>query len=228
MTGFSNMYGGNGKLENRVVNDSYPTPPFATRALLDLIKFEDGYTILEPCAGRGWMASELSRNNLNIKAFDLYEYENPLHEVSYGFDALETIKFIHPAAINTSMVTNPPFNKDFPQKLIEACLQQTGINRICILQRLTWMESKKRLKLFTDHPLSIVAIFSCRFSCEEKYFESNPIGGMVSYAWYIWDKTDTSGITEMKWIDGQAAYNKWKEEIDETNKTSNSISSPSR
>jgi hypothetical protein len=29
-----------------------------------------------------------------------------------------------------------------------------------------------------------------RFSCTEEKLETNPLGGMVSYAWFVWDKKE--------------------------------------
>jgi hypothetical protein len=155
------------------------------------------------------MVSELVGASLSLSASDLYEYADPLVSgVRYGVDAIEAVS--QEFTLPTTVITNPPFNSDFPQRLVEASLANPTINMVCILQRLTFMESQKRFGLFSSHPPSIVAPFSSRFSCQEERFQTNPIGGQVSYAWYVWDKSDTSGITKMRWIDGKKALSDWR------------------
>ncbi len=208
--GFHNMVGG-GKHENRNANDSYPTPPFATFALKRLVPDLE-IDVLEPCAGRGWMARELERMGHNVLASDKFTYDEPLTDVVYGVDfedvALDyQLKF---GGRNFALVTNPPFNHDFPQRMIERAVATPSINTVAILQRLTFMESKKRYRLFTETPPYLVAPFDTRFSCDEKLFVKKPIGGMVAYAWYVWRKGETE--TRMHWIDGTQTLTDWATE----------------
>jgi hypothetical protein len=105
---------GVGKKENRKKNDFYPTHPYVTYSLL---REEEhfGYVpekIIEPCSGKGWMARELlDYDNIKIEvdARDLFEYEETLCNVNFGYDFLKTDYSRTKAAI-----TNPPYNNDLP------------------------------------------------------------------------------------------------------------------
>jgi hypothetical protein len=213
MGSFSKSVGG-GKKENRIENDCYPTPPFVTYALVETLGLVERFSepglqyVLEPCAGRGWMALELKRLGLLVVASDLFSYEDPLCHVTFGVDAIEKCSS---EVDSIAVITNPPYFNDFPQKFIEKCLDNPKVELLCVLQRLAFMESKKRLKLFTDSPPSLVAPISSRFSCKEDMFYVKPLSGMVAYAWYVWDKKDKSGITKMRWIDGELSLNRWRQ-----------------
>jgi hypothetical protein len=84
--------------------------------------------------------------------------------------------------------------------------------------------------MFTEYPPSRVYVFSQRFSCNEEFFETKPMRGMVAFAWWVWDyrgtkrkvnkKTEERGMppvdstTEMLWIDTRHMYEKWKKSRD--------------
>lgn len=200
--GFENIYGA-GLPENRVENDYYPTPPYATFALMDIIGPQK--VILEPAAGRGWMARELARSGSQVRASDLYKYEDPVFEVSAGADFL-----VGPVDSDaTAIITNPPYGRGLAEKFIRKSLA-SPVTLTAMLLRLTFMESAGRYKLFRDFPPTLILPFSRRFSCGEKYFET-PFQGMLAFAWYVWEKPlPSEGQTKCKWIDSDKAFERWK------------------
>lgn len=212
MGSFADAIGGNNKRDGsgRASNDHYPTPPCATYALHVM---EDLPTRLyEPAAGRGWMVNELVRCGHDVIASDIADYDNKLCNVVVK-DFLATTSIDADA-----IVTNPPYMKDLPQKFVEHSLD-LGYTYVAMLCKLTWAESAKRHKLFTQRPPTRVLVFSSRFNCDDTYFENDAagqLGGMICYAWWIWDtRTEPLGKTEMKWIDTKAMHAAWVAETTE-------------
>jgi hypothetical protein len=201
--------------EDRNKNDHYPTPPWATYALIEHEKkhidkhvVSGGY-VSEPAAGCGWMAAELARH-YPVIANDLYEYEveKARFPVHTNFDFLTQELWPQdwpPSAI----ITNPPYAKNLAQKFTERALEQAPY--VAMLCRLTWAESATRYKFFKANPPTKMLVFSTRFSCNEEYLEGPKAeGGMVAYAWWIWDK-NRSGST-IDWI-APGGYKRWKDSL---------------
>src|SRR5665213_601373 len=78
--------------------DFFPTPEWATRALIDNEPF-DG-TIWEPACGDGTMAEVLKRTGCPVEASDLYDR-------GYGEARVD---FLRSNRIADNIVTNPPYN----------------------------------------------------------------------------------------------------------------------
>ena len=206
------IYSGVNKADkNRRTNDFYPTPPLAVWCLN---KYSDvPKNIIEPCAGRGNISIELKRNNKTVFSRDLHEYENSLVDIETGFDVLNSP--IHEIA--TGLITNPPYHKDLPRKIA-----QLGIDNYdytALLVRLTFLEGKKRRKLFNKHPPSQIIIFSDRlkfgeFDDREPIEQEEQIGGMICYMWIVWDKRAVAE-TKVKWISLEDEYSSWGSHYDQ-------------
>lgn len=210
MSNFIDMYGGNKPQgRERTHNDHYPTPPVATYALMQYVNIP--HSIWEPAAGKGWMASEIARCNHDVIASDLYAYENPLFKVETNVDYLSSTK-----RDVEGVITNPPYAKDLAQKFIEKTIVDHAYKFGAFLCRLTFMESQKRYKLFNEHPPTLVLPFSARFSCVEEIFLKSPLGGMVAYAWFVWDYRNTNGPieTKMEWIDTNQVLKDWRKSVE--------------
>jgi hypothetical protein len=211
MSKFVDMYGGRRTSGNdRKENDHYPTPPWATYALVEMEREHidkhlvlPGTYVLEPSAGRGWMAAELARH-FPVIARDVVEYADPLFPCLAGVDYLEC------RSSGGLMITNPPYMKDLPQKFVEKSVHENSYT--AVLCRLTWGESKKRYSFFKKHPPSRVLIFSSRFSCMESHFDDpkKAEGGMVAYAWWVWDENRRSSAVD--WI-APGGYKRWKDSL---------------
>lgn len=205
---FSKVYGGvrtNGV--DRRENDYYPTAPVATYALLrtDADRLI-GNRILEPAAGRGWMAREMKRCGYHVIARDKFVYPSAFVEVEQR-DFLEPEK----PTVARNVITNPPYKNDLAQRFVERALDD-GYSYVAMLVRLTWMESKTRLGLFRDRPPSRIYPFSGRFNCDEAMLgDGKQLGGMIAFAWFVWDYYAPLRTT-VDWIDTEEMYGRWMNE----------------
>src|SRR5271169_5706228 len=90
--------------------DFYPTPDWATRALIDNERFEG--RIWEPACGDGTMVRVLRDTGCPVDASDLYNRGYG----QIGFDFLKESRAIE------NIVTNPPYNS--AEGFVEAGLRQ--------------------------------------------------------------------------------------------------------
>lgn len=209
--------------ENRNKNDLYPTPPLATYALIKTLGHNMPEQILEPCAGRGHIAAELRRHGYDVTATDLHKYEDLVSEVISGHDAT----IMQPMSPNdVGVITNPPYHKDLPRVLTEKWLNEE-YRFIAMFVRLTFLEGKKRKKLFTKYPPSDIIFLSDRvnfgpvgFLPTEPIEKKDQIGGMIAYMWIVWDKETLSfnnNKTNMHWVMLEELYDEWRIYYDESN-----------
>ncbi len=180
--------------EGRVSNDYYPTAPLAVRALV--LNYPVPSNILEPAAGRGWISAELQNMGYMVTSKDLYPYDDPLTDVEYGEDFLqsEKIPFID------GVITNPPYSNKMPMKFIEKSLKMYDFT--AMFCRLSFLETPTRGEFFTKYPMAKCMIMGARIQCNERYFhsEKTQIGGMISYAWFIWDKKYADPKNEIMFV----------------------------
>ena len=85
--------------------DDFPTPPWATRALLEYVVERAGYadrlTCLEPACGAGHMAKVLKEYFGEVTASDIHPY---------GYGTLSDFtKELYSAGAFDWVITNPPF-----------------------------------------------------------------------------------------------------------------------
>ena len=190
---------------NRNENDLYPTPPLATYVLHKYIDLPRN--IVEPCAGRGNISIELIRQGYNVQSFDLFEYDNPLCNITTGQDVLTLQK---PNGAQ-ALVTNPPYHKDLPRLIAEKGVSEYDLTALFV--RLTFLEGKKRKKLFTNHPPSDIIFLSdrVRFGTDliEPIDRKDQIGGMIAYCWIVFRKEHT-GATKLRWVMLDEEYDEWK------------------
>lgn len=181
-TSLATGYFPNKASSTRAVNDFFPTPPIATLSLLKNHKVPK--RIWEICAGKGHISAELIRNGHEVYSSDLYPYENNLVDVDFGIDFLEAKR-----QDVDGVITNPPFKNNLPEKLVYRMIKEFKYDFVAILSRITFLESARRYKLFTELPPSRILVFSERINCNEDYYKINHgIGGMICYSFLIWDK----------------------------------------
>src|SRR6266545_4772560 len=85
--------------------DDFPTPPWATRALIEHVVVSRGslssMTCLEPACGRGHMSVALAHYFREVTSFDVFDY---------GFgETADFLKSKHPDRSFDWVITNPPF-----------------------------------------------------------------------------------------------------------------------
>lgn len=194
-----------GNHENRNDNEYYPTPAIATLSLLK--NYDVPKRLWEPAAGRGHISKELIRNGHDVVSTDLFEHPNPFVDIETGVDFLTADK-----RDVDGVITNPPFRHNLPEKLIIRMMEELGYEFLALFIRVTFLESERRFNLFKRLPPTKVLILSNRINCNEKYFDKNDgLGGMVAYAWMVWDKrtSETNMIDWIRSVDyiGELEYN---------------------
>jgi hypothetical protein len=199
---------GRDKSLERKDNDYYPTPPFVTNALCR--KFNVPKTVWEPASGRGWMAQELIRNGHSVVATELFQYEDALCDIEWG------VNFLDPTVKRDveAIITNPPYEKKLPQEFAQKSLD-LSVPFTAMLCRLLWVEADGRYEFFSKTPPTDILMMAGRFSCQEKNFEIDPLGGMVSYAWFVWDYHNNdkkNEITRFHWTRCKEELEIWKTE----------------
>jgi hypothetical protein len=200
---------------NRNDNDLYPTPPIATYILHKYIELPKN--IVEPCAGRGNISVELKRCGYNVESFDLHEYDNPLCDIVTGQDVLSLDKPVGAQAL----VTNPPYHKDLPRLITEKGVSEYDLTALFV--RLTFLEGKKRKKLFTNHPPSDIIFLSDRIRFDTGLLEpinkKDQLGGMIAYMWIVFRK-EHKGPTKLQWVLLEDEYDEWREHYDKCSNSS--------
>lgn len=164
--------------------DFFPTPAWATRALIDNERF-DG-EIWECACGDGAMAEVLRGAGHDVFASDLY----PRGHGETGIDFLNTDR------ATDNIVTNPPYN------CAEAFVAQglrLARRKFALLLRLAFLEGANRANtIFLERPPARVWVFSERITFYMKGAEQAG-SGTTAYAWFVWDKAAT-GATELRWL----------------------------
>lgn len=195
---------------NRKKNDFYTTPPLATYVLCKYVK--PPQNVFEPCAGRGNISIELARNGHNVLSHDLNAYEDSICSIKTSQDALTTPK----QEFAGGVVTNPPYHKDLPRKLAEKWTKE--YDYVAMFLRLTFLEGKKRNKLFTNNPPSDIIYLSDRIRFDSGLIEpiekKDQLGGMIAYMWIVWNKKAEHKYTRCHWAMLEDEYDEWRNQYD--------------
>jgi len=164
--------------------DFYPTPRWATSALVDNERFEGD--IWECACGDGAMSGVLEEAGYDVHSSDLFDR-------GYGEAGVD---FIGTNRTASNIVTNPPFHS--AEEFVHSGLK-AATNKFALLLRLAFLESGKRQKsIFEQNAPARVWVFSERIT----FYPKGAIkkgSGTTAYAWFIWDKSHC-GSTELKWF----------------------------
>ena len=165
--------------------DFFPTPEWATHALIDNEEFEG--TIWEPACGDGTMAEVLKQTGCPVEASDLYDR-------GYGESGID---FLHAHRLVDNIVTNPPYNS--AEGFVRAGVAQSR-RKFGLLLRLAFLEGANRQKtIFAKTPPARIWIFSERIT----FYPAGAVqkgSGTTAYAWFVWDKQATDRKTELRWL----------------------------
>lgn len=163
--------------------DFYPTPAWATHALIDNEKFVGD--IWECACGDGAMSNVLSGATQSVISSDLYDR-------GYGEIGVD---FIGSGRRADNIITNPPYN--CAEAFVATGAQQAS-RKFALLLRLAFLEGANRANtIFGRIPPARVWVFSERITFYPKGVDIKG-SGTTAYAWFVWDK-DASG-TELKWF----------------------------
>ena len=164
--------------------DFYPTPPWASRALILNEKFSGD--IWECACGDGAMSRVLEETGNRVFSSDLYDRGYG----ESGIDFLLTDRRVE------NIITNPPYNS--AEGFISKALISSQ-KKVAFLLRLAFLEGSNRQKtIFSQIPPSRVWVFSERIT----FYAKNAIqagSGTTAYAWFVWDQ-NYSGPTTLHWI----------------------------
>jgi hypothetical protein len=163
--------------------DFFPTPAWATYALIDNEKFSGD--IWESACGDGAMSRVLDKTGRRVLSSDL-------HNRGFGEAGID---FLNAQRRADNIVTNPPYNS--AEGFVAAGVQKAK-QKFALLLRLAFLEGANRANtIFARNPPSRVWVFSERIT----FYPSGAVQkgtGTTAYAWFVWDKS-ASG-TELKWF----------------------------
>ena len=175
--------------------DDFPTPPWATRALIQHVIGVDrvkDQNVWEPAANRGYMARALNEYFASVAESDIHDY---------GYCGVTD--FLNSYGMHgyfNWIITNPPFNK--AQQFIEVA-QKTATDGVAMLVRTSFLEGIMRYNtMFLHNPPDIVAQFSERVPMVKGRLDKKA-STATSYCWLVWyidDLQDIEKSTILTWI----------------------------
>lgn len=180
------------RTEGKTSLDDFPTPPWATRALVEHAISAKGplrsMTCLEPACGRGHMAVTLAEYFREVTASDVFDY-------SFG----KVADFLASKHANDSfdwVITNPPFR--LAEEFIDRGMK-IARHGVAMLTRTVFIESVGRHeRLFKINPPSRFAQFTERVPMVKGRVDKKA-STATGYAWLIWEK-DRLGASQLAWI----------------------------
>lgn len=171
--------------------DDFPTPPWATRALLEHVlngRKLSKLSCLEPACGAGHMSKVLQDYFKNVSSSDAYYY-------GYG-NIKDYLEYPFEAKSHDWVITNPPF------RLAEEFVKRSlNISRkgVAILARTVFLESVGRFeRIFKDNPPSIFAQFVERVPMVKGRLDKKA-STATGYAWLIWEH-DQPTTPQLRWV----------------------------
>ena len=172
--------------------DDFPTPPWATRALLRHVIRDPNLsrlTCLEPACGRGYMSRPLLEEFQRVDSADLHDY---------GFgEVRDFLTYPYLAGSHDWVITNPPFK--LAQEFIEKAMAVAKCG-VAILARTVFLESVGRYEaLFSNNPPTYFAQFTERVPMVKGRVDRKA-STATGYAWFVWKKDERRNSSELVWI----------------------------
>jgi hypothetical protein len=169
------------RVEQRDSLDFFPTPPWATRALVERVFPHVGVGLTGPvwecAAGEGHMSDVLAEYAPTV-ASDIVSYREGQRVQDFLDSGIE-------APDSSWIITNPPFG----ERTLQFVLRALGLARVGVAMfvRTQWATEgiKRYERIFRDHPPTCFAPFVERVPlCKGRW---DPDGSTATaYAWLIW------------------------------------------
>lgn len=185
--------------------DDFPTPPWATRALMGHVlgaaPFGHLYrkSVLEPCCNRGFMARPLKEYFGQVHARDIHDY---------GWSGQEAVEdFLWPGSGPEAgvdwVIANPPFR--LAERFI-ARAQEVAQAGVAMILRTSFVEGVGRWEnLYRDNPPTVIAHFAERvvmwkgrcldpdaaitvLNRKTGEHEMQKPSSATAYSWFVWEK----------------------------------------
>src|SRR5262249_52910090 len=152
--------------------DFFPTPSWATYALVDNERFDGD--VWECACGDGAMSRVLEKANPRVFSSDLYQR-------GYGEVGLD---FLKPTRSADNIITNPPYN--CAEGFVASGIKYAR-RKFALLLRLAFLEGANRANtIFTRVPPARVWVFSERITFYPAGAEIKG-SGTTAYVWFVWD-----------------------------------------
>jgi hypothetical protein len=172
--------------------DDFPTPPWATRGLIEHV-FENKAALaemscLEPACGAGHMAKVLKEYFCRVHCSDAHHY-------GYG-DERDFLTYPYEVHAVDWIITNPPFRlaEDFVLRALHVARQG-----VAILARTVFLESVGRYDgIFRHRPPTKFAQFTERVPMVKGRLDSKATTA-TGYGWLVWEK-NVEGPPRLMWI----------------------------
>lgn len=187
--------------KEREALDYYATP---TKEVVNILKTIGlnlkGATVLEPCVGGGHMAEGIIPfldNGSTFICTDIKDrgYTNPVGITELNLDFFSDD---YPYEKVDYVIMNPPFGVIEPFTIRALEIAQKGL---LMLGRLQFLEGVKRYdSIFKDNPPTDVWVYIDRIACCKNGDFSEKPNSAQAYAWFYWDKSNTSGETKLHHI----------------------------
>ena len=179
------------RIEPQDSPDDFPTPPWATRALLEHTIGTAGLgnlTCLEPACGAGHMVRVLKEYFKEVTYADAYDYGlAPVRDF---------LSFPYETNAVDWVITNPPFR--LAEDFFHQGFRVANVG-VALLVRTVFLESIGRLeRLFSKFPPTLVAQFSERVPMVRGRLDRKA-STATGYAWVVWIKP-LGGDTRLIWI----------------------------
>jgi hypothetical protein len=180
------------RTESKDSADDFPTPPWATRALIEHV-LDDKNSIsalrcLEPACGAGHMAKVLKTYFANVICSDAYDY---------GYGAVhDFLKAPYRETEFDWIITNPPFRLAEQFVLHAMSIARIGV---AILARTVFLESVGRYEsIYSACPPTKFAQFVERVPMVKGRLDIRATTA-TGYAWFVWEK-DVTTVPRLMWI----------------------------
>ncbi len=172
--------------------DDFPTPPWATRALLEHVlggkEATHRLTCLEPASGAGHMSKVLADYFREVCSSDIEDY-------NFGY-IRNFLDFPYQAKQFDWVITNPPFRLAECFVLKSLDVAKVGV---AILARTVFLESSGRYRaIFLNSPPQVFAQFVERVPMVKGRLDKSATTA-TGYCWLVWDKR-LAGTPRLVWI----------------------------
>lgn len=172
--------------------DDFPTPPWATRGLIEHVLADKdalaSQTCLEPACGEGHMAKVLKEYFAEVRVADAF---------SYGYGPVrDFLTYPYEANAVDWVITNPPFRlaEEFVLRALDVAR-----HGVAILARTVFLESAGRYSaIFRDLPPTKFAQFVERVPMVKGRLDEKA-STATGYAWLVWEK-GVGGAPRLMWV----------------------------
>ena len=206
------------RVESRQSLDDFPTPPWATRALIEeVIAPRTGVlhdplvalrslNVWEPACGRGHMAAALAEYFFAVHASDVADYSEEEVRTAEWRGQSRVTDFLGLDAVPPRIekqgvdwiITNPPFR--LAPEFIRRSIAIQPRKGVAMLTRLAFLEGVDRFRsLFRTWPPSIIAQFTERVPIVKGRLSAKG-STATAYCWLVWLRGAPERGPSFEWI----------------------------